>query len=212
MSPCIQALYSYPVKSCAGLRHEALRITEAGPDQDRHWVLTDAQGTFMTQRQFPRMVLIRPEPVSGGLWLRTDGQDDCFVSLPPADAPAVPVTIFGTDTLGADQGEEAARWLSAFLGTPCRLLHLHPRAHRPASPLHVVRWLNRHPEQRAAFSPPGQHQFAYADAFPFLVINQRSLRAFPEGVLFGMDAIAALPQHDAWLRVGDPVEPQYDFE
>ncbi|MGS1117713.1 MOSC domain-containing protein [Castellaniella sp. UC4442_H9] len=286
----IHSLYSYPVKSCAGIAHSKIAVTEAGLEYDRHWVIVDAQGVFMTQRQYPRMVLVRPEPVADGLWLRAPGQSDCFVPLPAADAPAVPVAIFGTETLGADQGDEAARWLSAFLGLPCRLLHVHPQAHRPASPKHVTHWLAQHPDWPLAFSPPGRHEFGFADGFPFLVVNLNSLRElngqlaaqdfapvdvirfrpnivleglepydedhlagfrtgglgfafvkpcarcpipnvdphtgrtapepgrtlaqhrqFPQGVLFGVNAIVSLPQKTAWLAVGDPIEPEYDF-
>ena len=290
MSPTIHSLYSYPVKSCAGIAHTRIRISEAGPDQDRHWVVVDAQGVFMTQRQHPRMVLIQPRPQADGLWLRAPGQADCFVPAPAPEAPAVPVAIWGAGTLGADQGDEAARWLGAFLGVPCRLLRLHPEARRPASPRHVAHWIQAHPDWPQRFSPPGGHQFAFADGFPFLVANRHSLdelngqlaaqgsapvdmirfrpnivlqglepydedhlagfrvgdagfafvkacarcpipnvdpltggtapepgrtlarhRQFEQGVLFGMNAIAALPGGEAWLQVGDAVEVEFDF-
>lgn len=180
MTVTIHSLYTYPVKSCAGVPHRTIAVAEAGLAYDRHWVIVDAQGVFMTQRQYPRMVLIRPEPAVDGLWLRAPGQASCFVPLPPKGAPAVPVKIFRADTLGADQGGEAARWLSAFLGIPCRLLHVHARAQRPASPEHVARWLDRHTDWPQPFSAPGQHQFAFADGFPFLVTNLRSLDALNE--------------------------------
>jgi uncharacterized protein YcbX len=250
----------------------------------------DDQGIFMTQRQHPRMALIHPQPEATGLWLRAPGQVDCFVPLPPADAPAVPVVIWGTGTLGADQGPDAARWLSAFLGISCRLLHLHPRAERPASPAHVSRWIEAHPDWSQGFTPAGGHRFAFADGFPFLVANQGSLetlngqlatqgvapvdmirfrpnivlqglepydedhlagfstgairfafvkacarcpipnvdprtgttaeepgrtlarhRQFEQGVLFGMNAVASLPDGEGWLQVGDPVDAEFDF-
>ena len=88
MRLAIHSLYSYPVKSCAGIAHQRVRVTESGLDFDRHWVIVDAQGVFMTQRQHPRMVLIRPEPTGDGLWLRALGQTDCLVPPPPAQAEA----------------------------------------------------------------------------------------------------------------------------
>ncbi len=290
MPATIHSLYSYPVKSCAGIPHTRIQVSEAGMAYDRHWVIVDDKGVFLTQRQYPRMVLIRPEPQADGLWLRAPGQGDCFVPAPAADAPPVPVRIWGAATLGADQGDDAARWLSGFLGVPCRLLHLHPQAQRPASPLHVTHWIQSHPDWPQRFAPPGEHHFAFADGFPFLVTSQQSLdelngqlaaqgaapvdmirfrpnivlqgleaydedhlagirvgplgfafvkacarcpipnvdpqtgrtaaepirtlarhREFEQGVLFGMNAIAALPAGDAWLQVGDPVEPEFDF-
>ncbi|CAM5191426.1 MOSC domain-containing protein OS=Castellaniella defragrans OX=75697 GN=HNR28_003367 PE=4 SV=1 [Castellaniella defragrans] len=174
--PCsIHALYTYPVKSCAGIPHQKIAVTEAGLAYDRHWVVVDAQGVFMTQRQHPRMVLIHPEPTADGVWLRAEGRPDCFVPLPAPEAPAVPVAIFSANTLGADQGDDAAGWLSSFLGVSCRLLHVHPQAHRPASLKHVARWREAHSDWPITFSPPGAHQFAFADGFPFLVTNRGSL-------------------------------------
>ena len=175
MRLAIHSLYSYPVKSCAGIAHERVRVTGSGLDFDRHWVIVDARGVFMTQRQHPRMVLIRPEPVADGLWLRAPGQADCFVPPPRAQAEAVTVAIWGTPTLGADQGDEAAAWLSAFIGAPCRLLRLHPRAHRLASLPHVTRWIQTHPDWPHSFLPVDRHAFAFADGFPFLVANLHSL-------------------------------------
>lgn len=290
MRLAIHSLYSYPVKSCAGIRHDRIGISGSGLEYDRQWVIVDARGIFMTQRQYPRMVLIQPRPQSDGLWLRAPGQTDCFVPVTGSDLPPIAVTIFQADTLGADQGDEAARWLSGFLGVPCRLLHVHPQAHRLASMRHVTQWIQTHPDWPHSFLPVDRHAFAFADGFPFLVANQHSLeqlngqlaaeghlpvdmirfrpnivlqglepydedhlagfrtadlgfafvkpcarcpipnvdpltgetspetgrtlarhRQFERGVLFGVNAIAALPDGERWLQVGDSIEPEFDF-
>ncbi|WP_084386580.1 MOSC domain-containing protein [Castellaniella caeni] len=286
----IHSLYSYPVKSCAGIRHDQIQVSGAGLEYDRHWVIVDAHGVFMTQRQHPRMVLIQPRPQADGLWLQAPGQDDCFAPVIGDDAAPVPLSIFRSPTLGADQGDAAAQWLSQFLGVPCRLLHVHPQAHRLASLQHVTHWIQTHPDWPDTFLPVNRHAFAFADGFPFLVTNQHSLdelngqlqadghervdmirfrpnivlqglepydedhlagfrtqglgfafvkpcarcpipnvdpltgntaaepgrtlarhRQFEQGVLFGVNAIAALPEGEHWLRVGDAIEPEFDF-
>lgn len=290
MRLAIHSLYSYPVKSCSGIRHDRIRASGSGLEYDRQWVIVDAHGIFMTQRQYPRMVLIQPRPQADGLWLRAPGQTDCFVPVTGPDLPPVPVAIFQADTLGADQGDEAARWLSGFLGIPCRLLRVHPQAHRLASMRHVTQWIQTHPDWPQSFLPVDRHAFAFADGFPFLVANQHSLeqlngqlaaeghlpvdmirfrpnivlqglepydedhlagfrtgdlgfafvkpcarcpipnvdpltggtspetgrtlarhRQFEQGVLFGVNAIAALPDGERWLQVGDSIEPEFDF-
>ncbi len=175
MQPTIQSLYSYPVKSCAGIAHQKVRLSESGLAHDRHWVIVDDQGVFMTQRQHPRMVLIQPAPQDDGLWLRAAGQEDCFVPLPAGDAPAIALEIFGSPTLGADQGAQVARWLSTFLGVGCRLLHLHPQAQRVARPPYVQRWIRAHADWPQSFLPVARHVFGFADGFPFLVTSQSSL-------------------------------------
>src|SRR5690606_26511727 len=84
--------------------------------------------------------------------------------------PAIPVSIWGSDSLGFDEGPTVAEWLSTFLGQPCRLLRAHPLAERVASLDHVRAWRDRHDP---AF--PERHQFGFADGFPFLLIGQASL-------------------------------------
>lgn len=168
----IRSLHSYPVKSCAGITHERARIHAGGLEHDRHWVIVDAQGVFMTQRQMPRMVLIQPVLSEDGLTLHAPGMADFFLDRSATQAEAIPVTIWGTPTLGADEGNEAARWLHAFLGVPCRLLRQHPQAERLASLTHVRSWRDKHPDKPI----PERHAFAFADGFPFLVTNHASLQ------------------------------------
>lgn len=168
----IRSLYSYPVKSCAGISHEQALIHTGGLERDRHWVIVDAQGIFMTQRQVPRMVLIQPALSDEYLTLHAPGMNDFSLALTQNEAAPVSVTIWDTPTLGADEGDEAADWLQAFLGVPCRLLRQHPRAERVASLSHVQAWREQHPEEPI----PERHEFAFADGFPFLVTNHASLQ------------------------------------
>lgn len=174
MSFVIRSLHSYPVKSCAGISHDQAWIHPGGVEQDRNWVIVDAEGVFMTQRRFPRMVLIQPVPSSDGLALRAPGMADFFLPAPGGETPdeAISLSIWGSLTLGADEGDDAARWLQAFLGVPCRLLREHPRAHRAASLDDVRAWRDRHPDEPLA----ERHEFAFADGFPFLVANHASLQ------------------------------------
>jgi uncharacterized protein YcbX len=171
----LSALYRYPVKSCAGLSHEHCAITQGGLALDRHWVIVDQHNTFMTQRTYARMALIQPSLNTEHLTLDAPGMPALaipWINENPAPA-ALPVRIWKADTLGFDEGNAAAQWLSKFLDTPCRLLRVHPDANRLASPLHVNAWIAKHSAWAADF--PAQHTFAFADGFPLLVINQASL-------------------------------------
>ncbi|MYN12553.1 MOSC domain-containing protein [Pusillimonas sp. TS35] len=292
----ILSLHTYPVKSCAGLRHDEIRAGTGGLSMDRQWVLVDRYGIFMTQRQYPRMALIHPafpEGFDGALALSAPGMP--VLAVPPAQlhaapqsaAPAkVPVRIWGADTLGADEGDAPAQWLSQFLGTRCRLLRVHPDAHRVASPGRVQAWREQYGDRAPALAD--EHVFAFADGYPYLVTNQASLaelnrrlaaqgapvvdmarfrpnivvaglaayeedylcgmrsgalslaivkacarcsipnidpvtaipspetglvlaqhRQFAEGVMFGVNAVAACPVGGAVLRTGDALEPEY---
>ena len=59
--PHIARLFIYPIKSCAGIELPQARLTETGLLHDRWFMLVDAQGRFVSQRELARMALIRPE-------------------------------------------------------------------------------------------------------------------------------------------------------
>jgi uncharacterized protein YcbX len=293
MTLSILSLHSYPVKSCAGISHDQVRIDRGGLPMDRQWVIVDEYGIFMTQRTYARMALVRPglpDGNDGPLTLDAPGMARFTLQSEAGtpDSPAVPVRIWAADTLGRDEGDEVAQWLSSFLNVRCRLLRVHPKAHRLASPDHVNAWRERHADLAADF--PASHPFAFADGFPFLVTSQGSLdelnrrltaqgqpavpmnrfrpnivleglepyeedylsglrcgpltfafvkrcarcpipnidqetaisapatgqvlaqhRQFPEGVLFGVNAVVQGADHGAWLKVGDALDPEYDL-
>jgi uncharacterized protein len=175
MPVAISGLYTYPVKSCAGIAHTHSPVTQAGLAFDRRWVIVDHRGIFMTQRTCARMALIQPSVTADRLTLDAPGMPTITV-LSSADgvAPAqVPVRIFNTDTIGFDEGDDVAQWLSQFLRLRCRVLRMHPQAARIASPEHVDHWINKNSVWAPDF--PARHLFGFADSFPFLVINQTSL-------------------------------------
>lgn len=70
--PKIESLWVYPVKSCQGIRHKKLEITATGARWDRHWMIVDEDGLFLTQRQLPKMALIQTALTPRSLVLRID--------------------------------------------------------------------------------------------------------------------------------------------
>ena len=58
----IAELWIYPVKSCAGIAVQQARLSRHGLEWDRHWMVVDAEGLFVSQREYPRMALVQPRP------------------------------------------------------------------------------------------------------------------------------------------------------
>ena len=58
-SATITSLHIYPVKSCAGLSLSRARLTRTGFEHDREWMIVRPSGRFVTQRELPRLALIR---------------------------------------------------------------------------------------------------------------------------------------------------------
>ena len=55
----LESIHVYPVKSCAGTSPAHAVLAETGFDLDREWMVVDASGSFVTQRELPiRSVLI----------------------------------------------------------------------------------------------------------------------------------------------------------
>ena len=156
----VAQLFVYPVKSCAGVALQEAELTETGLDLDRAWMVVDAQGRFVTQRELPRMALVQPQIKTLEVVLRAPGMLALHLGINQVDAPAR-VQVWG-DTVDAwDMGGVAAQWFSDFLGQPgLRLVRFDPEVRRLAS----ARWTGD-------LAAP----IEFADGFPVLVTSQASL-------------------------------------
>jgi uncharacterized protein YcbX len=117
--PFVAGIYLHPVKSCRRVEVDHARVSEYGLLGDREWQVQGPAGQLMTQRKFPAMARVQPQPIPGGLRLMCDGMPDLDVPRPGA------VDTEGNTMTGrvrvADAGDEAAAWLTRVLSIACRL-------------------------------------------------------------------------------------------
>ena len=59
--PHLAQLYVYPIKSLGGIALDSATPLGRGLQYDRRWMLTDPEGTFLSQRSDPRMALLKPK-------------------------------------------------------------------------------------------------------------------------------------------------------
>ena len=159
----LSQLNVYPIKSCAGIPLESARLLSHGLEYDRHWMLVDGDGGFVTQRQLPRLSLVLPELAHDELIVRAPGRAPIRTPLDVsglAGAQRVEATVWGDTVTALDTGDETARWFSDFLGAALRLVRFDPAAERIAS----RKWTG----ETAA-------PVRFADGYPVLVIGQASL-------------------------------------
>ena len=168
----LSELNLYPIKSCAGIALKEATLTRAGlmSEQiyDREWAVVGPDGVALTQREHPRMALIVPRLKSETLELRAPGmlRLEIPLGLPdPDSAPTLQVQVWEDSVLGYDCDDTTATWLSAFLGTPCRLARFHANAKRVTSGT----WTNGE-----------QHPTLFSDGYPILVIGTGSLQDLNE--------------------------------
>ena len=183
--PILTELNLYPIKSCAGIALREATLTAAGLMSehiyDREWMVVDANGVFMTQREHPKMALITPRIKAETLELRAPGmlRLEIPLGLPdPDDAPALEVRVWDDTVQAFDCDETTAAWFSGFLGVPCRLVRFHANAKRIAN----TDWTG-------GIEAPT----LFSDGYPVLVISQASLADLNEKLL--AQGRAALPMN-----------------
>lgn len=157
----IASLFIHPVKSCAGLAPRRVRVVETGLEHDREWMVVDGNGRFVTQREEPRLALVRPQLGAGTrtLTLSFPGLEPLRVAVEGQGRP-VEVTCWRSRCAAWDAGEDAASWLSAALGRPLRLVRFDPSRPRLSSR-----------ERTGEVAAPN----LFSDGYPLLVLSQASL-------------------------------------
>jgi uncharacterized protein len=155
----ISRLFVYPVKSCAGVELREALLTETGVDLDRAWMVVDDAGRFVTQRQLPRMALVRPQVKLSEVVLRAPGMLALHLAIDSVEEP-VRVRVWDDEVAAYDMGQVAAQWFTDFLGRPLRLVRFDPEQRRLSS----AQWTG---------GVEAANQFS--DGFPLLVLGQASL-------------------------------------
>lgn len=132
VSGTIAGLYVYPIKSCAGIRLEKSPLTESGLAFDRAFMLVDAEGRFVTQRELPRMVLIQPQLTATHLQVDAPGLSTRHIPLTGQGRP-IRVQVWSDTVEAFDCSEHAASWFSDFLEYDVRLVRFDTRQRRLSS-------------------------------------------------------------------------------
>ena len=104
----------YPIKSCAGVQVNEALLTETGLELDRAWMVVDAHGEFVTQREWPRMCLIQPQLKTFEMVLRAPGMLALHIALDTVEQ-ACRASVWGQDCAAFDMGDIAAQWFTDFL-------------------------------------------------------------------------------------------------
>jgi uncharacterized protein YcbX len=186
LSVTVSGLNVYPIKSCAGVSVREALLIETGLEFDRAWMVVDAQGVFVTQRELPRMALIQPTLKHLEVVLRAPGMLALHLAIDGVEGP-VRVKVWKDEVAAYDMGDLAAQWFSDFLGQPLRLVRFDPEQKR----LSNKKWTGDIDAENA-----------FGDGFPILVISEASLvelnqklkepvtmaRFRPNLVLSGLDA------------------------
>jgi len=158
-SMLLDQIWIYPVKSLPGIRLGKSAVNARGLAWDRHWMLVDKQGHFLSQRKLPKMALIGVRLEKDGIRLSAAQQGSLLVNFVNKNDEAMPVKVWNDELQAQRVGTAVDQWLSAFLGEPVFLVSMPDNTVRVVDPDYAL------PDDQTGFS----------DGFPFLLIGQASL-------------------------------------
>ena len=154
----VSDLYVYPIKSCRGIRVAEWPVAERGFFADRRWMIVDAAGNFVTQRELPALALVDTTLEGETLRLGAPGLSGLDLPLVYEAGEARSVRVWLDEVRGAVHPEGSA-WFSSYLGGAYELVYMPDTQHRQVNP---------------ARAKPGDI-VSFADGYPFLVISEASL-------------------------------------
>jgi hypothetical protein len=162
----INSLHRYPVKSLQGIDLTHVTLTTQGLEWDRQWILVDANGHFVTQRQIPLLASIKVSLTAEALVLEHSVLLPLQIALAPLPAARCAVTVWRDTCMGCDEGVAASHWLTQAVGPwqggDLRLVRFAPEGVRPVDP---------------AYMDGDSADTAFSDGYPFLIVSEASLAA-----------------------------------
>jgi uncharacterized protein len=126
-------LLVYPVKSMRGISLRQATLTAKGLANDRRWMVVNADGRFITQKDTASLALVDTALVDDGVELSMPGKGSVHVPFSLHQGQAVETSVWGTRCEALDQGREVSEWLTGALASDntLRLVRMDPEYRRP---------------------------------------------------------------------------------
>ena len=158
--PTVSHLNVYPVKACRGIPLGSATLDRWGIQHDRNWMVVDSEGLFISQRTEPRLSLVEPTLSRERLTLRAPQVAPLSLPVTGRAGAERQVTIWQDVCRALDQGDEAAEWLTHYLGRQARLVRIGAGYERAVN--------------ETAY--PAGAEVGFADGYPLLLLSGASLR------------------------------------
>lgn len=207
MAVKVSALHIYPVKGLRGIELSEAQCTDRGLRHDRRWMVVDAAGDFLSQREHPRMATVWTDIADGVLSLAAPDAGSVEVPIDAGGSRTAPMRVRVWDSVvdAVPVSAHADAWLGDYLGQPCRLVYMPDTTRR---------------ESNANYAGPDK-LVGFADGFAYLLASEASLADL--NARLGKKCNSALPmnrfrpnlvvagsgafEEDGWkeIRVGEAV-------
>lgn len=154
----VAELRVYPIKSCRGVSVPQARVVRRGLAADRRWMVVDADGRFVTQREVPRMTLVQVRAGGDTMHLTAPHMPELTLPLEPTHGECREVEVW-EDRVAALAHPDGSAWVARLLGPGHELVFMPDTTDRPVAPGY----------------DGGGGIVSFADAFPFLLTSESSL-------------------------------------
>lgn len=156
----------YPVKSLKGIAVDKALATEKGFLFDRHWMIVNPKGQFLSQRQLPKMAQIETQLTESHLRLKHFAMDsELNIAFNSSPTESLKARVWKNEVNVLDEGHEASLWLTEVLQAPW--------------PVRLVKMADDETRVVDQSEKPMQGKSSvvteFADGFPYLIANQASL-------------------------------------
>lgn len=194
MSSRLASLHIYPIKSLGGFAIQEAHLSDRGFVHDRRWMLVDAEGRFISQREVAQLACLHCSEAPDGFRV-SDVRDGDHIDLPweLTDGPPGTCRVWDDAVDVRHASIDVSAWFAEKLGVACSLVFMPDTT------------------QRSVDARYATGITSLSDGFPYLIVSQASLddlnarlespvpmdRFRPNIVVDGCDAF----EEDAWKEV-----------
>ena len=159
MTISLRSIHVYPVKALGGISLAQSLVTPRGLQNDRRFLVVDADHQFLTQREHPKMATVWVEIENGEVTFSAADVDSVSFPATPKELPTRTVQVWSSHVRAHTVTPEADQWLSDYLGVDVRLVYMPDSAERRINP---------------AYANNGEI-VSFADGYPLLIASEESL-------------------------------------
>jgi uncharacterized protein YcbX len=154
----VKEIYIYPIKSLAGISCQNAKAEEMGFENDRRWMLIDADNQMITQREHRIMSQFYPQISEGKISISFKDHKHEFSISESLDNP-IHLNVWDDQSEVVEVNQTTSKWFSEQLGFECKLVKIIKNGDRKHESSRLKETFN----------------VSLADGYPYLLIGTESL-------------------------------------